>query len=191
MAHNQEQHTKSDELYRRYLTGDNEAFEDLVALLEDDLARYIFNIVHDYYETKHLTIEAFARLAVGGGKFAFRSTVKTYLFTIGRNLCCQHIKKRGKETHVPYEEVLETLADAGESPDVILEREENKRRLHAAMCEMKEDHRTVLDLIYFQDMSYLEAAKVMSKTVRQIEGLARRAKETLKTKLEKDEQFNY
>ena len=191
MSNNTEQHTRGDELYRRYLEGDNEAFEDLVGLFEDDLSRYIYNMVNDYYETKHLTIETFARLAVGGKKFAFRSTVKTYLFTIGRNLCCQHIKKRGKEAHVPYEEVLETLADDGDTPDMVLEREENKRRLHAAMCEMKEEHRVVIDLIYFQDMSYSEAARVMSKTVRQIEGLARRAKETLKHRLENDDLFCY
>jgi len=55
---------------------------------------------------------------------------------------------------------------------------------------LKDDHYTVLKLLYFKDMSYLQAGKAMNKSEKQIKHLAFRAKAALKRILEKDG-FNY
>ena len=55
---------------------------------------------------------------------------------------------------------------------------------------MKPEHRNVLYLLYFEGMSYAEAGTVMNKGKRQIEGLAYRARASLKKKLE-SEGFTY
>jgi len=164
--------------------GDDEAFDKIVALYEDELSRFINSIVSDYHESKHLMIESFARLAESGNKFLEQSTLKTYLFAIGKNLAFRYVKMRGREQHISYEEVIETLIGEGESPYTFLEREENKQLFHTAMGELKDDYRIILLLLYFEDMSYLQAGRVMSKTETQIRGLAQRAKVALKRKLE-------
>ena len=180
-----------EELYRRFIDGDGGAFDELVSLYENELSSFIFSIVRDYHEAKHLTIETFAQLAVSSGKFAGKSSLKTYLFAIGKNLTMRHMKKRGREQHIPLEDAIETLVCEGETPHDFIEREEKVRLVHEAMRDLKDEYRVVLLLLYFEDMSYIDAARVMNKSVKQISDLAYRAKATLKKKLENENRFDY
>jgi len=172
-----------EELYFRYLSGDDNAFEEFVKLYEDELARLINSIVSDYYETKHLTVETFAQLALNVKKFEGRSSIKTYLFAIGKNLSTQYIKKRARERHISYEEIMQTFVPDGELPHHYFEREENRRQLHDIMLSLKEEYKTVLIHLYFEDMSYKQAGQAMNKSEEQIKHLAYRAKIALKKKL--------
>jgi len=172
-----------EDLYLRFLDGDTGAFEELVALYESELYSFINGIVNDYHEAKHLMIESFAVLALKSGQFAGKSSLKTYLFAIGKNLALQYLKKRGKEQHISYEDIIE-LIDENETPEQFIEREENRLYLKKAMQALSEDYRVVLILLYFEDMSYAEAGRVMKKNIKQISNLAYRAKISLKQKLE-------
>ena len=173
-----------EELFRRFLSGDNDAFEGIVSRYEDELSRFIYRTVCDYHEAKHLTIEAFGRLAVEGRKFTGQSSLKTYLFTIGKNLTLKHVKARKKHEHIPFDELADVLCDNAEAPHSYVERSENEKMLHQAMCELKEEYRAVLVLLYFEDMSYLQAGEAMGKSETQIKHLAHRAKAALRKKLE-------
>ena len=173
-----------EELYYRFLAGDNDAFESFVRMYEDELSRYLFGVVNDYYEAKHLAIETFSHLVLNSKKFSGQSSIKTYLFAIGKNLSLQFIKKRGREQHLSLEEVMEIPAAEDKTPHIILEQDDNKRRLREAMEELKDEYRAVLALLYFEDMSYRQAGRVMGKTEKQIKNLAHRAKLALKKQLE-------
>lgn len=65
-----------------------------------------------------------------------------------------------------------------------------KKQLYDAMSRLKEDYRESLYLVYFEDMSYRQAASVMGKTENQVTKLIFRGKQSLKTILEK-EGFTY
>lgn len=173
-----------EELFKRFLLSDARAFEELVEKYEDELFRFLKGIVNDYHEARHLTIEAFSRLATGGKKFAGKSSLKTYLFTIGKNQALRYIKMRGREIHISYEDAIGKLACGGDTSSDRMEQEENSRMLHNAMKDLKDEHRTVLLLLYFQDMSYIQAGRVMNKSEKQIKHLAYRAKAALRKRLE-------
>jgi RNA polymerase sigma-70 factor (ECF subfamily) len=178
-----------EELYRRFQAGDNDVFEQLVSLYESELFGFLIGIVNDQHEAKHLMIESFAQLAVGGWKFAGKASLKTYLFTIAKNMAVRYMKMRSREKHISYEEIVEILVDKEKEEETlpdILEREENKQLLHKAMRSLKDEHRVVLILLYFEDMSYKSAGKAMNRSVKQISDLAYRAKAALKKKLENE-----
>ena len=172
-----------EELLRRFYDGDKDAFDELVALYDNGLYLYINRIVHDHHEAKLLTIETFSELATSGGGYKGKSSLKTYLYAIGKNLAARHIKTRKRERHISSEEILKILPDVGETADGFLEREESRRLLHDAMQGLKVEHRAVLLLLYFEDMSYLEAGSAMNRSEAQIKSLAHRAKAALKRKL--------
>lgn len=172
-------------LYRRFLCGDKDAFTELVGLYEQELSFYINGMVHDYFETKHLVIETFAQLAANGN-FEGKSSLKTYLFAIARNLTATFLKKRQRYHFISLDEILEMAGKEGESPELFLEREENRQWLRTAMQKLKTEHCEVLTLLYFEDMSYAEAGTVMKKSVKQISDLVYRAKSALKRILESE-----
>ena len=174
------QNISAEELFELVLSGDNDAFERLIFLYEDELSRFIYLMVCDYHEAEHLAIETFARFFLNRKKFDGKSSVKTYLFAIGKNITLRHLKKRGRERHLAFEDAVEMQIGEGETPQSVLERGENKRYLTEAMRDLKEDYRKVLLLLYFEDMSYLQAGRAMDKSEKQIKNLAYRAKAALK-----------
>jgi len=184
------QHISGEELYRRFLSGDNGAFQEFVEMYEDELSRYIYSIVRDYHETEHLTIETFSQLVLNRRKFDGKSSIKTYLFAIGKNLSLQLLKKRGREQHLSFEESAKIPTKEHETPHSFLEKEENRHYLHEAMWELKEEYRAVLILLYFEDMSYTQAGRAMNKSEKQVKNLAHRAKAALKKKLT-DQGYTY
>jgi len=182
-------HDSMEELYRRFLDGDNAAFESLVALNLYELSRFIYGIVHDYHEAEHLTIETFAQLALNTKPFEGKSTLKTYIYGIAKNLTSQHMKKRKRDLHTSFEEIAELSIDNGESVQTALEKNERKQYLMDAMRGLKEEYRAVLILLYFEGMSYRQAGSAMNKSEKQIKDLAYRAKASLRKKLEVNDSF--
>jgi len=172
-----------ENLYRRFLEGDHEAFEDFVLMYEDELSHYIYSIVRDYHETEFLTIETFSQMVLNDKKFSGNSSIKTYLFAIGKHLAFQMLRKRSREQHISFEEVAEIITDDEEPLQHALENIENKQYLKETMQELKEEYRAVLILLYFENMSYIQAGHAMNKSEKQIKNLAHRAKIALKAKL--------
>ena len=173
-----------EELYRRFCGGDEAAFVELVALYDTELFSFINGIVNDFHEAKHLTIEAFSELALNASVYKEKSSVKTYLFAIGKYLAKHYVKIREREQYISYEEAIGILVTDDETPQSFLEREENRLQLHRVMGELREDYRIVLELLYFEDLSYFETGIAMRKNVKQVANLAFRAKTSLKKKLE-------
>jgi len=176
-----------EELYRLFVEKeDNGAFELLVGMYADELGRYINSIVRDYHESRHMTIEVFAKLAEIRGQFEGRSSIKTYLFTIGRNMAFRHLKTREKENHIPFDEIIGIYTDDSGDPYSIIERKETEARVREALKSLKYEQRAVIVLLYFDDMSYAQAAKAMGKSEKSIKSLAFRAKKSLRKILSKD-----
>ena len=179
---------KSDEnLYYDYLDGDDSALAELLSRYDESLNLFLFSFVKNAEDAEELALDAFARLVASDKKFQGRSTFKTWLFAIGRNLALQHIRKHGIRT----DRFAEGQAVADEkTPDLPIMAQERYRQLYAAMGQLKEEYRMVLYLKYFEDMSVAESAGVLSKSEKQVSDLLYRGKQALKNMLEK-EGFEY
>jgi len=187
--HNEKPEGSGEELYRRFRSGDEDAFDELVGLYRESLTLYINSFVKDMYEAEELMIDVFARLDEERG-YQGKSSLKTYLFAIARNLALRHVKKRGRKEHVPIEELINELSGGDSSPETDYLRGERGEQLRGAIQKLKPEYGEVLRLLYFESMSYTEAAGVMHKTVKQIDNLTYNAKVSLKAMLE-GEGFRY
>ena len=176
------------ELFRRFLAGDRDALTALVDIYGEDLTRYIFRIVGNYHDAEELMIDAFTRLVRSRDRIENSDAVKAYLFTTGKNLALNFLKKN-KRNPVIFEYIDSELEDryADNAPDTKLFRQEQKRQLDGAMEKLKQPHRQALQLIYFENKSYADAGAQMNKTVKQIDNLLYNAKVALKKILESED----
>ena len=71
--------------YRRYLDGEEAAFEQIVKDYFDSLIGFIDSYVHDVSAAEDIAIDTFSDLIVHKHRYNFRVSLKTYLFMIGRN----------------------------------------------------------------------------------------------------------
>jgi RNA polymerase sigma factor (sigma-70 family) len=175
----------SDEiLYQRCADGDDDALSSLLERHGESLALFIYGIVGSMEDAEDLMLDAFAQISADRGRFQRRSSFRTYLFAIGRNLACKSIRKK-HPVFTPLEEETVSAGEAGD-PDARLIKLEENQRLYQGLAGIPFEYALALYLIFFESMSYAETARVMRKTEKQVANLACRGKNALKEILEKD-----
>ena len=162
--------------YRRFLNGDESAFESIMKELFHGLVFFIDRIVHDPYAAEDIAIDVFSELIVHKHRYNFKVTLKTYLYMLGRSRAIDYLRRQ--KHHADLSE-LEQLADDRADLEELVLVSQRKRLVHTAIKQLPEDMQTVLHLIYFEEMTYEEAAKVMKKNRKQIDNLLYRAKKEL------------
>jgi RNA polymerase sigma-70 factor (ECF subfamily) len=170
--------------YRRYLSGDEAAFDQIVKELFDPLVFFIDRYVHDTAAAEDIAIDVFTELIVHKHRYNFKVQLKTYLFMIGRSRALNWLKHRNRQAEEPLEEAEHM--DDRQMLEAQFLRTERARLLHKTMDALPEEMRTALHLVYFEDLSYEETAKVMKKTKKQVDNLLYRAKALLRTALSKE-----
>ena len=170
--------------YRRFLEGDESAFDEIMKELFDNLVFFIDRYVHDIHAAEDIAIDAFSDLVVNEHRYNFKVTLKTYLFMLGRSRALNYIKHRKVIEFVELTEAVNT-AEQKTLEEIILS-DERKRIVNNALNALPDDMSVVIHLIYFEDLSYDEAAKVMKKNRKQVDNLLYRAKKELRIILGKD-----
>ena len=171
--------------YRRFLDGDESAFDEIMKELFDNLVFFIDRYVHDIHAAEDIAIDAFSDLVVNKHRYNFKVTLKTYLFMLGRSRALNYIKHRKVIDFVELTEADKASSEQ-ETLEEIVFADERKRVVNNALNALPDDMRVVVHLIYFEDMSYDEAAKVMKKNRKQVDNLLYRAKKELRIILGKD-----
>ena len=171
--------------YRRFLNGDESAFDDVMKELFDNLVFFVDRYVHDIHAAEDIAIDAFSDLVVNKHRYNFKVTLKTYLFMLGRSRALNYIKHRKVINFVELTEADNISAEQETLEEIILA-DERMRVVNNALNSLPDDMRVVVHLIYFEDLSYDEAAKVMKKNRKQVDNLLYRAKKELRIILGKD-----
>ncbi|MCM1298113.1 MAG: sigma-70 family RNA polymerase sigma factor [Firmicutes bacterium] len=180
---------KGAESYLKYLSGDDEGIAEIVSLYREKLIFFLNGIVNNIYAAEDLAEDTFFKLMVKKPKFTPRYSFKTWLFTVARNLALDYLRKNAKNDGVPFEDMENLPAEEKEFERNLI-RDEDGIFLHKAMESLPPQYSQILHLVYFEDFTADEAAKVVKKTKRQTEMLLYRARAALKTRLEK-EGFRY
>ena len=185
-----------DTLYQHFLQGDTASYVELMIRYGDRLTFYLHGYLHDINDAEDLMIEAFARIMakrpnIGEGAF------KAYLFKTARNLALRHHEQKRKMQVFSIDSLDSEIAERvlaagtgqidGNSPveeDIGLE--ERKQLLHLCLDRIEPELKEALWLIYFEEMSYAEAAAVMKVNRKKIDHLLQRGKKNMKIELVKE-----
>ena len=130
--------------------------------------------------------DTFVKLAVKRPRFAGRSSFKTFLFAVARNIARDHLRRQKKTSTVPLDDAANARSEQQSVEQQYL-RQEAKIRLHRAMETLPAQYRQVLYLRYFEDLPPREIANVLHRRPKQVESLLYHAKQTLKAKLEQED----
>ena len=174
--------------YRRFLEGDESAFDEIMKELFQGLVFFINRYLHDVHAAEDIAIDAFSDLVVYRHRYNFKVPLKTYLYMIGRCRALDTLKHRKRIGSAELSEV-EDLPDGERTPEEAVISDERRRAVNAAVAMLSEEMRDAVHLIYFEEMSYEDAARVMRKTRKQVDNLLYRAKKELRMILGKEGDF--
>ena len=72
--------------YRRFLDGDDNGITEIVENYKDGLILYLNGYVNNIFIAEELTEDTFFRLVIKKPKYSGKSTFKSWLYAIGRNV---------------------------------------------------------------------------------------------------------
>ncbi len=170
--------------YRRFLQGDDSAFAEIIKEYRDGLILYLSSFVSGITDAEDLAEDTFVKLVTRRPRYNGKASFKTWLYTIGGNIARDYLRKAARRGTLPMEN-CEATPDELEL-DALVIKNEQKIALHRSMAKLRSEYRQILWLIYFEGMSMKEAAAVTGKKIHAAENLAYKARQALKTQLEKD-----
>ncbi len=176
--------------YRRFRDcGDENGLVDIIRDYKDGLILYLNSFVGNIHIAEELAEDTFVLLGIKKPKDKGRGSFKTWLYTIGRNVCIDYLRRNSKINEVNIDLCAEYISEE-QTLEKIYIQEENKIIVHRSLKKLKPEYRQILWLIYFEGFSNKDAAIIMKKSVHNIETLVYRARKSLKSQLEM-EGFNY
>lgn len=169
----------------RFDPRDGACFDRILTDYRPSLTFFIQRMVLDPHAAEDLAMDSFLELLLHPKRYDGRSSLKTYLFMVGRSKALNYLKRR---RFLSPEPIPEDYPDDRDLEELFLA-DQRKRALHDALGTLPEDMRTAVHLVYFEGQSYRETAQIMKKSEKQVDNLLCRAKAALRAKLGKDGLF--
>lgn len=176
--------------------------EELVENHREGLILFIYRYVNDLDTAEDLAEDVFVEILLHPDRFRNASSEKTYLYAIGRNKAVDFIRKHKRlvfmsdrdddslDSDITYLEkrfyddaTLVRMAEESDPAHKMI-RDEEIARLRTAMDTIKKEYSEALSLVYFEEMTYEQAGKVLGKDRKQIENLVYRGKKSLAKAIE-------
>ena len=161
--------------------GDQKAFNDLLNMYWKDVYRFQLNKCRDEEEAEDITIKSFAKAFDKIQTFDDNYQFKTWLFTISSNLYIDHLRRKKANTvsinrHQPE---IHRIVDEDPSPADKLIQEQNLAQLKAYIHQLKPHYQEVINLRFFQELSYKEISEKLDEPMNNIKVKLLRAKKLL------------
>jgi RNA polymerase sigma-70 factor (ECF subfamily) len=147
----------------------------------DKIVHYIYVRIGDRHEAEDLAGDVFLRALESLKSYKERGIpMQAWLFRIAHNASVDYLRKKGRGTSVPIEEVVMTN---GEDPVAIAEKSFEMRKVEEAMHKLTPEQREVVRLRFFGGLSSKEVGVIMRKSDGAVREMQRSAIEKLRTLL--------
>ena len=174
------------------LQGDQQAYADLLRLYRDPLYFTMLKMTKNPYDAEDLTIEAFGKAFKNLEKYTTDYAFSTWLFKIAINNCIDYMRRKNTSPQCVDEDfvVFENACESNEAgPPMTQEenymRKERAKMMHWAVDQLRPKYRTLIELRYFQELSYEEIAQTLNISMNNVKIQLFRAKYMLSAIMEK------
>ena len=164
------------------LNGDSDAFSQLVDRYKSAIYGLAISIVGNTQDAQDIAQETFLAAYLGLETLQQPDRFGAWLYGICRNVALKYLRNRRREPQTSsleqlseeHPEIAETvrplLARPPQTPEEIIEREENEQEIFAVLECLPEKSREVLVLFYIQDFSYRETAEFLGISQAAVQG---------------------
>ena len=171
-----------DALYRRFLDGDVAALDALIVGQREGLRLYLTAILGDEQDVEDVMVETFARIMVKKPDIR-EGRFKAYLFRSARNHALRQVSLLKRRRLFRSEQL--PVVDR-RTPDALLDEAERRRALRLCLDRMEPPVREALWLVFFEEMSYDQAASVLGVTAKKVDNLLMKGKRLMRLELERE-----
>jgi len=161
------------------------ASEAVIRRWREPLFRHAASIVKDAQEALDVAHEVLIRALREPRFFDPPFQMKAWLYRVTSNLCFNRVRDRRRRREILAAEPLPTVTDPDQASRVFAS--ERQVRIRRAMAELSENHREILLLRYWSDLSYAEIGHTLGIELGTVMSRLSRARSRLQQHLGEDE----
>ena len=180
-------------LMTRYQNGETQAFEILLCRHRKAIFNFILRFMRSRELAEDLMQETFLRVIKGATRYERKAKFTTWLYTIARNLCVDHLRRKkhrkaqSLDTPLSSEEgptLLELIPGQEMAADRQSLNNELHQKIHNALYTLSVEQREVFLMRETLDMPFREIAQAIGASENTVKSRMRYALEKLRTELE-------
>lgn len=169
---------KDNQLVKRSLDGDIEAFSELVVSYQSRLYNFILKMSGSSLDAEEIVQEVFIKIYNNLYKYNDKYCFSTWVYTIALNTFKSEYKKKKRHS---YQEIDESILrpDFDQSPENIYIDKENINEMHSVLNTLSLENKAILILKYADNLSYKEIGEISKISPDAAKMKIYRAKQTL------------
>ena len=180
-------------LLRRAQQGDPEAFEQLMAPMEQRIWRICWHYTGNRENAEDCGQETMIRIWRNLDSYRGDCALESWVYRIAANCCMDFLRKKKRDKSESVEPLREQgfdPADPSPGTEEQVVAEDEHRRLREAITQLPEEQREALILTQLQKVPYEEAALLLNVSEGTIKSRVNRAKARLKEILSEERELS-
>jgi RNA polymerase sigma-70 factor (ECF subfamily) len=149
--------------------GNGKAYATLMSSYREPLYLLLLRMTHNTTLASDLTVETFCKAFLQLNRYAPTGSFGSWLFSIGVNSYIDYLRKRRVETvslnsiqrNQENDFIEYQIPSTQPNPEEMMIRVQRDAALRQVVSELKEPYRTIIELRYYEDLSYEEIAERM------------------------------
>ncbi len=173
-------------LVRAFKAGDRKAFEELVRRYQRQVANIVYLTLGSREEVQDIAQEVFVRVFRSIDKFEFDASFFSWIYRITVNLCIDELRRKKIKRTLSLDFLTEgALETEKKSKEVTLASDgvfsdEKREIILDALQRISEEHRQVIILREYEELSYAEIASYLGISIQAVKSRIFRAREDLR-----------
>ncbi|WP_132252484.1 sigma-70 family RNA polymerase sigma factor [Methylobacterium segetis] len=148
------------DLVARIARGDRAAMQALYARHATAVYRFLVRLLRDAAGAEDLVSDVFFDVWQQAGRYEGRASVTTWMLSIARFKALSALRRRPHAALDP--ETAEAVPDEADTPETVLQKAGKSEALRRCIAALSAEHRMVVDLVYYHDLSVEEVAQVLA-----------------------------
>ena len=176
------------ELYKSFLNGNKEAFNQLILRHRKQLTLFIMKYVKKLEVAEDIVQDSFVYMLINKVDYDFKYSFRTYIYTIAKSRTLNYLKNKSKI--VSMEDVLTAkYYDEEMNIEEIYIKKEEREKIQKAIKKLKKDYQIVIYLYDFQGFKYREISEILNQSMSKTKMMIHRAKKQLKNILKEENEI--
>ncbi|TPN84566.1 sigma-70 family RNA polymerase sigma factor [Aquimarina algicola] len=159
------------------------SFNFLLDTFWNDIYNFQLKRTNDEYEAEDITIQSFSKAFDKIDTFKEEYNFKTWLTQISKNIHIDLLRKKKSsiqsQTTTQVDDAVYKIIDDNPTPEDKLITEQNLARLLSYIKQLKPNYQKVINLRYFQELSYKEIAEYLNEPINNVKVKLLRARKLL------------
>lgn len=185
------------ELIEKFGNGDEKAFEQLIIRYERKIYSICIYFLKNREDAEDAAQEIILKLYKKLGSFRKESAFSTWMNYVASNTCRDYLRKRKRNQVLYLDEDIRTdessisreLPSEEDTPEECMEKKELGVLMQEALFKLKDDHKEILLMREYQELSYEEISEILEISVGTVKSRIYRARQDLKGLLNQGEQL--